>query len=462
MEKRLFTSECVTNGHPDKVADSISDAILDACLAQDPHSRVACETMVTTDFCIICGEITTKATVDYAAVAREAIRKIGYVYPGDGFDADTVEIQCRIHTQSADIALGTNDEVGGAGDQGMMFGGACTQTPELMPLPAALSRALCSRLTQCVHETDLLRPDGKTQVTVEFDEQGNVVGIDTVVVSVMHSADFAIEALRKYVRENVIAPVLERYGFHIENVAHIHINPTGNFVIGGPNGDTGLTGRKIIVDTYGGYFSHGGGAFSGKDPTKVDRSAAYMARYMAKNLVAAGLATKVQVQLAYAIGVAQPVSLRVDSYGTGKISDEKMTELLRETCDMTPAGIIRKLDLRRPIYADTAAHGHFGIESRPWEQTDTGGQAAPAFRNLKKTAGKGKSPSLYFSGSTAQMPKCSKHLYRVMTGSRKLISFQYPPRGIYSKFHRLPPVRRVFLHLFPRWSSSTLWWSYYS
>ena len=239
-----------------------------------------------------------------------------------------------------------------------------------MPLPAALSRALCSRLTQCVHETDLLRPDGKTQVTVEFDEQGNVVGIDTVVVSVMHSADFPIEALRKYVRENVIAPVLERYGFHIENVAHIHINPTGNFVIGGPNGDTGLTGRKIIVDTYGGYFSHGGGAFSGKDPTKVDRSAAYMARYMAKNLVAAGLATKVQVQLAYAIGVAQPVSLRVDSYGTGKISDEKMTELLRETCDMTPAGIIRKLDLRRPIYADTAAHGHFGIESRPWEQTD--------------------------------------------------------------------------------------------
>ena len=370
MEKRLFTSECVTNGHPDKVADSISDAILDACLAQDPNSRVACETMVTTNFCIICGEITTKAAVDYAAVAREAIRKIGYVCPGDGFDADTVEIQCRIHTQSADIALGTNDEVGGAGDQGMMFGGACTQTPELMPLPVALSRALCSRLTQCVHETNLLRPDGKTQVTVEFDEQGNVVGIDTVVVSIMHRADFSIEALRKYVRENVIAPVLERYGFRIADVAHIHINPTGNFVIGGPNGDTGLTGRKIIVDTYGGYFSHGGGAFSGKDPTKVDRSAAYMARYMAKNLVAAGLATKVQVQLAYAIGVAQPVSLRVDSYGTGKISDEKMTELLRETCDMTPAGIIRKLDLRRPIYADTAAKGHFGVEGRPWERTD--------------------------------------------------------------------------------------------
>jgi len=370
MEKRLFTSECVTNGHPDKVADSISDAILDACLQQDPGSRVACETMVTTNFCLICGEITTKAVVDYAAVAREAIRRIGYVYPGDGFDADTVEIQCRIHTQSADIALGTNDEVGGAGDQGMMFGGACTQTPELMPLPVALSRALANRLTECVHSNDLLRADGKTQVSVEYDEAGNVVGIDTVVVSIMHSADFEISELRRYIREGVIAPVLKKYGFDIENVAHIHINPTGNFVIGGPNGDTGLTGRKIIVDTYGGYFSHGGGAFSGKDPTKVDRSGAYMARYMAKNLVAAGIATQVQVQIAYAIGVAQPVSLRVDSYGTGVISDEKMTELLRATVDLTPAGIIRKLDLRRPIYAPTAAQGHFGVADRPWEQTD--------------------------------------------------------------------------------------------
>ena len=378
MEKRLFTSECVTNGHPDKVADSISDAILDACLAQDPGSRVACETMVTTNFCLICGEITTKAVVDYAAVARETIHKIGYVYPGDGFDADTVEIQCRIHTQSADIALGTNDEVGGAGDQGMMFGGACTQTPELMPLPAALSRALSNRLTECVHSNDLLRADGKTQVSVEYDEAGNVIGIDTVVVSVMHSADFEIEELRKYIREGVIAPVLKNYGFDIENVANIHINPTGNFVIGGPNGDTGLTGRKIIVDTYGGYFSHGGGAFSGKDPTKVDRSAAYMARYMAKNLVAAGLATQVQVQLAYAIGVAQPVSLRVDSYGTGVISDEKMTELLRKTCDMTPAGIIRRLELRRPIYAPTAEYGHFGVDGRPWENTDL----APILKEL--------------------------------------------------------------------------------
>ena len=378
MEKRLFTSECVTNGHPDKVADSISDAILDECLRQDPNSRVACETMVTTDFCLICGEITTKATVDYAAVAREAIRKIGYVYPGDGFDADTVEIQCRIHTQSADIALGTNDEVGGAGDQGMMFGGACTQTPELMPLPVALSRALSNRLTQCVHSNDLLRPDGKTQVSVEYDEKGNVVGIDTVVVSIMHSADFKMDQLRKYIREGVIAPVLKNYGFDIADVPHIHINPTGNFVIGGPNGDTGLTGRKIIVDTYGGYFSHGGGAFSGNDPTKVDRSAAYIARYMAKNLVAAGLATQVQVQLAYAIGVAQPVSLRVDSYGTGVISDEKMTELLRQTVDMTPAGIIRRLDLRRPIYAPTAELGHFGVADRPWENTDL----APILKEL--------------------------------------------------------------------------------
>ena len=370
MEKRLFTSECVTNGHPDKVADSISDAILDACLAQDPKSRVACETMVTTDFCLICGEITTKAVVDYPAVAREAIRKIGYIYPGDGFDADTVEIQCRIHTQSADIALGTNDEVGGAGDQGMMFGGACTQTPELMPLPVALARALSNRLTECVRSNDLLRADGKTQVSVEYDEAGNVVGIDTVVVSVMHSANFEIEELRKYIRQGVIAPVLKKYGFNIEDVAHIHINPTGNFVIGGPNGDTGLTGRKIIVDTYGGYFSHGGGAFSGKDPTKVDRSGAYMARYMAKNLVAAGLATQVQVQVAYAIGVAEPVSVRVDSYGTGVVSDEEMTAYLRKLCDLTPGGIIKKLNLRRPIYAPTAAEGHFGVDGRPWEETD--------------------------------------------------------------------------------------------
>ena len=308
--------------------------------------------------------------VDYAAIARKVIERIGYTHPGDGFDADSVEILCKIHTQSADIALGTNDAVGGAGDQGMMFGGACTHTPELMPLPVALSRALSNRLTQCVQSNDLLRPDGKTQVSVEFDEKGNVLGIDTVVVSVMHSADFEIEELRRYVRDGVIAPVLAKYGFDIANVANIHINPTGNFVIGGPNGDTGLTGRKIIVDTYGGYFSHGGGAFSGKDPTKVDRSGAYMARYMAKNLVAAGLASQVQVQLAYAIGVAEPVSVRVDSYGTGKVSDEEMTAYLRQLCDLTPAGIIGKLQLRRPIYGKTAMEGHFGVEELPWEQTD--------------------------------------------------------------------------------------------
>ena len=380
MEKRLFTSECVTCGHPDKVADSISDAILDACLAQDPNSRVACETMVTTDFCLICGEITTKAQVDYAAIARDVIRTIGYDVAGDGFDADTVEIVCKIHTQSADIALGTNDEVGGAGDQGMMFGGACTHTPELMPMPVALSRALANRLADCIRSNDLLRPDGKTQVSVEFDEKGNIIGIDTVVVSVMHKAEFEMSELRRYIREGVIAPVLANYGFNIKDVANIHINPTGNFVIGGPNGDTGLTGRKIIVDTYGGYFSHGGGAFSGKDPTKVDRSGAYMARYMAKNLVAAGLADRVEVQLAYAIGVAEPVSVRVDSYGTGKISDEAMTALLRKTCDLTPGGIIRKLQLRRPIYGKTAMEGHFGVSDRPWEQTDLA-------EEMKKLAG---------------------------------------------------------------------------
>ncbi len=378
MEKRLFTSECVTCGHPDKVADSISDAILDECLRQDPASRVACETMVTTNFCLICGEITTKAQVDYPAIARETIRKIGYVHPECGFDADSVEIMCRIHTQSADIALGTNDEVGGAGDQGMMFGGACTHTPELMPLPAALARALANRLTQCVHSNDLLRPDGKTQVSVEFDEYNQVIGIDTVVVSIMHHPDFELNELRKYVREGVIAPVLRDYGFDIADVANIHINPTGNFVIGGPDGDTGLTGRKIIVDTYGGFFSHGGGAFSGKDPTKVDRSGAYMARYMAKNVVASGLASKIEVQLAYAIGVAEPVSIRVETYGTGKLHDEEITALLRKTCDLTPGGIIRKLNLRQPIYAPTATEGHFGVADRPWEQLDL----APILREL--------------------------------------------------------------------------------
>ena len=264
----------------------------------------------------------------------------------------------------------------------MMFGGACTQTKELMPLPAAMARALANRLTACIRSNGLLRPDGKTQVTAEYDENNQVMGIEAVVVSVMHSADFEIQELRKYIREGVIAPVLEQYGFSLEQVPHIHINPTGNFVIGGPDGDTGLTGRKIIVDTYGGYFSHGGGAFSGKDPTKVDRSGAYLARYMAKNLVAAGLAAQVQVQLAYAIGVAEPVSVRVDSFGTGVISDEAMTELLRKTCDMTPGGIIRKLNLRRPIYKDTAMTGHFGVENRPWEATDLADQLKELAKSL--------------------------------------------------------------------------------
>lgn len=378
MEKRLFTSECVTCGHPDKVADAISDAILDACLAQDSGSRVACETMVTTNFCLICGEVTTKAQVDYAQVARQTIREIGYTEPEDGFSADTVEIQCRIHTQSADIALGTNDEVGGAGDQGMMFGGACRETAEKMPLPAALARALCGRLTACIRENPKLRPDGKTQVTVAYDEAGKAVGVDTVVVSVMHREEYGIGELRAFIRSQVIAPVLARYGFDLEGVEHIYINPTGKFVIGGPNGDTGLTGRKIIVDTYGGYFPHGGGAFSGKDPTKVDRSAAYMARYLAKNLVASGLADRVQVQLAYAIGVAEPVSVRVDTFGTGRRSDEELTALLRRANDLTPAGIIRKLDLHRPIYSTTARNGHFGVEDYPWEREDL----APVLREM--------------------------------------------------------------------------------
>ena len=371
MNKRLFTSECVTCGHPDKVADRISDSILDACLAQDPLARVACETMVTTDFCLIAGEITTTAQVDYAAVARQAIREIGYTRPDEGFCADTAEIVCRIHTQSPDIALGTNDQVGGAGDQGMMFGGACNQTPELMPLPSALSRALTSRLTQLVAVDGRLRPDGKAQVTVELDESGKPVRVDTVVVSIMHTEEFEIEDLRAFIRQQVIAPVLQQYGFDMEQVSHLYINPTGKFVIGGPAGDTGLTGRKIIVDSYGGYFCHGGGSFSGKDPTKVDRSGAYMARYMAKNVVAAGLAQQVQVELAYAIGVAQPVSLLVDTYGTGRISDEALTAILWKEFDMSPAGIIRTLDLRRPIYTATASGGHFGLEEgRPWERTD--------------------------------------------------------------------------------------------
>lgn len=381
MSHRFFTSESVTEGHPDKICDQISDAVLDAILAQDPTGRVACETTASTGLIHIMGEISTSCYVDIPKIARQVIREIGYDRAKYGFDCDTCGIITNIDEQSADIALGVDQSLeakaegdsqldNGAGDQGMMFGYACDETPECMPLAISLAHKMAQRLTQVRKEgqVDYLRPDGKTQVTVEYDENNQPVRVDTVVLSTQHSPKAELDQIRKDMIERVIRPTVPAH--LMDENTKIYVNPTGRFVIGGPQGDTGLTGRKIIVDTYGGSAPHGGGAFSGKDPTKVDRSAAYMARYMAKNLVAAGLATKVQVQLAYAIGVAQPVSLRVDSYGTGKISDEKMTELLRETCDMTPAGIIRKLDLRRPIYADTAAHGHFGIESRPWEQTD--------------------------------------------------------------------------------------------
>ena len=384
MSKRLFSSESVTEGHPDKICDQISDGILDAILAQDPQARVACETAVTTGLVLVMGEISTKCYVDIPKIARETIREIGYDRAKFGFDCDTCAVLTALDEQSPDIAMEVDvsmeakngaedaDLAIGAGDQGMMFGYACDDTPELMPMPISLAHQLTRRLTQVRKEGILpyLRPDGKAQVTVEYDEQDHPVRVDTVVVSSQHGEEVDLATLREDIIREVIQPVIPE-GMLDENTRFL-INPTGRFVIGGPQGDSGLTGRKIIVDTYGGYASHGGGAFSGKDPTKVDRSAAYAARYVAKNIVAAGLARKCEIELAYAIGVAEPVSIHVDTHGTGKISDEKLAEVIQENFDLRPAGIIKELDLRRPIYKQVAAYGHFGRTDLdlPWERTD--------------------------------------------------------------------------------------------
>lgn len=383
MSKWLFTSESVTEGHPDKISDNISDAVLDAMLAEDPESRVACETFCTTGIVTVMGEITTKAKVDIAKIARQVVCDIGYDSPEKGFDGNTCAVMVALDEQSPDIALGVDksleqkagedDELNlhGAGDQGMMFGFACDETPELMPLPIALAHRLAKRLTAVRKSGELsyLRADGKTQVTVEY-EDGKPIHIDTVVVSSQHSADVTIDALRTDILEKVIKAELKDELF--DDNTKIFINPTGRFVVGGPQGDTGLTGRKIIVDTYGGYAKHGGGAFSGKDPTKVDRSAAYAARYVAKNIVAAGLAKRAEVQLAYAIGVANPVSVMVDTAGTGIVDDEQIAAAVNKVFDLRPLAIIRDLDLRRPIYRQTAAYGHVGRTDLdlPWEKTD--------------------------------------------------------------------------------------------
>ncbi len=386
MERRLFTSESVTEGHPDKMCDAISDAILDALLEQDPMSRVACETATTTGMVLVMGEITTKAYVDIQKIVRETIREIGYTRGKYGFDADTCGVITAIDEQSTDIAMGvdkaleakenqmsdTEIEAIGAGDQGMMFGYATNETEEYMPYPIALAHKLSRRLTEVRKNGTLpyLRPDGKTQVTVEYDENDKPVKLDAVVLSTQHDPEVSQEQIhadiKKYVFDEILPQEL------VDEDTKFFINPTGRFVIGGPHGDSGLTGRKIIVDTYGGYARHGGGAFSGKDCTKVDRSAAYAARYAAKNVVAAGLADKCEVQLSYAIGVAQPTSVMVDTFGTGKLSDEKITEIVRENFDLRPAGIIKMLDLRRPIYRQTAAYGHFGRLDLdlPWEKLD--------------------------------------------------------------------------------------------
>ena len=365
----LFTSESVTEGHPDKIADQISDAILDEILRKDETGRVACETLVTTGLIILAGEITTNAFIDYAQVARETVREIGYTRAKYGFDCDTCSVLTAIGRQSPDIAMGVDP--GGAGDQGLMFGFACQETPELMPLPIQLAHQLSSRLSEVRRAGKLayLRPDGKSQVTVEY-RDGRPFRVETVVISTQHDPDVETVRLRDEVISEVIKPTISPE--LLDSETKIHINPTGRFVTGGPQGDAGLTGRKIIVDTYGGYAPHGGGAFSGKDPTKVDRSAAYMARYIAKNVVSAGLAERCLVQLAYAIGVADPVSVLVDTRGTGRLPEDKLASLVRDTFDLTPQGIIRDLKLRRPIYRKTAAYGHFGRteDGFTWEQAD--------------------------------------------------------------------------------------------
>ena len=370
MSRRFFTSESVTEGHPDKICDQISDNILDALISEDPASRVACEVTVATGQVLIMGEVTTKAKIDYAEIARNVIKNIGYTSSEMGFDADTCSVLNCLHSQSPDIAMGV--DVDGAGDQGMMFGYASDETEEYMPMPIALAHKLSKKLTEVRKDGTLayLRPDGKSQVTVEYDENGNAVRIDAVVISSQHSADVSMEQVRADIKKYVIEAIIPA-DMMDENTS-IYVNPTGRLVVGGPYGDSGLTGRKIIVDTYGGMGRHGGGAFSGKDPTKVDRSAAYMARYIAKNVVAAGLAKRCEVQLAYAIGVPYPVSVRVETFGTEKIDEEKIEKIVCDNFDMTPAGIIKYFNLRTPIYAQTAAYGHFGRTDidLPWEKTD--------------------------------------------------------------------------------------------